>query len=250
MSSILSLATPLIILFIAFSIEFICVFFRCLFTDHTLKEYFSEKKAFFNTNFGGSPFWSKIILLLIVSAIAFGGFCLLWPFFFTNKNIGSFFEKDEYTQAYYAEIGNPIDSSFIPCVISIHKNYDEYTVESVRLPFGKPSSLYLDSIYEPADDANELEYDGYYESSVNYYLIEKMNSAHNADLKAYEETMKKTEYDILASSESDKFHLSMRCPHAKEIKEENKIYFNSADMAYLFGYDICSWCEDHASELY
>lgn len=98
----------------------------------------------------GDYIYLKVILFLI------GFFHIIMSAFFTNTQIGSFYEKSEYTEKYYINLTyNKNDVKFYKLPADIHSSIDEYedydgTIHSYR-------NYFLTKVYWP--NGNILEFD-------------------------------------------------------------------------------------------
>lgn len=177
-----------------------------------------------------------IFLLVVALALSYPLICK-W---FGSTEMGSFFEKYDYTEEYEALIW--IDKRPMFCVAEIEKNRREgYFIRKITLPYGK--CKYLDDDFSPKEEKNYL-----YDSEIGRVEIELLRVATAGSYRKIDTEYSPSSGDFCASKKSDVFHVdefsTFTCWNRARIKKSNEIYFRSAREARFLGFEFCSVCNE------
>lgn len=175
---------------------------------------------------------------IILSFILVIGFCgVIAETFFSTTEIGSFLEKSSFEENYEATIYAGEKPIF--CIVNVWKEHDKYGdsyyISYINLPYGKSDDI--DQEYYPERDDNTIDIgDNDVECKI---VIRNVATEYSYELLKNEVVTAYGKY--CGSKDGEKFH-SLSCVSAKNIKDENMIFFESETEAYLFGYDPCENC--------
>lgn len=144
-------------------------------------------------------------------------------------------EKEPTQESYEATI--LLDNRAIFCIADGYPEHKYVRLDTIHLPYGRTE--YIDEKYY-ADD-----------SSVDVSLgVWGLDGELVLGKLATENSYERLENQIIASSgdfcasrKSDVFHFA-GCPSAKNIKPENKVWFDDDRIAFALGFEICDRCNE------
>lgn len=168
-----------------------------------------------------SEFFSILSSILVFALIFWGGDLYL------HRNDG----KLEYYKA-VAYVGWHNDIP-VNSVVVLEWDYGSRYAHTAYFPGG----LVCDSFDE--FDAKNMEVRGYAGGdSIEFKLLDQTKES---AVEAIAEEVFSESGEIVVSKNGDCFHYK-DCPHAKQIKPENRIRFDSIAIAETFGYESCDDC--------
>ena len=231
-----------------FSVPALALLLVYLFRDS--KEFLQRKEASYR----------KIILICSLALIFLTGLSVvgladgILTHFLQNETVGAFYERWNYDTDYEALLSFEGRSMF--CIVHVRRETERYN------SYYFPDYEILDPLLLPygikRDTDNDAEFDPEYKGDVSSFSI----SFHNlfddvygceitlirpATSISYEKLKKAVvslSGEFCGSKKSDKYHY-VQCPYAKEIQEDNRIYFQDEEEACVFGYDMCDYCRNH-----
>lgn len=181
--------------------------------------------------------------VLIVTVAGIGNMILSRTM--ASTQIGAFYEKSEYEETYEATIY--LNEKPVFCLVDMRRSvdeyddgertrkYDNYWIDYIYLPYGKKGYV-EDSEYSPQRGGRV------------YLPISWEDVKIVLDRPADEESRKKLEAEVVTaygpicgSRSGDTYHRN-NCTSAKNIKMENKVFFENEKEAYMLGYGACQMC--------
>lgn len=183
------------------------------------------------------PIKSRSLKTVVIVLLAIGIANSLLSIFLEKREIGAFYEPDEYSVEYEATVS--ADSCTVPCIATVSKYDGVYHICDIRLPYGREQ--YMDDIKYDAR-ANyahvNMGYDLQWECALS--LSCPATSISYSRLSSYSQS---SNSGFCASIDSDVYHLR-DCRYVQRIARDNLIYFDSDLEAEILGFEICSVCRD------
>lgn len=180
--------------------------------------------------------------VLIVTVAGIGNMILSRAM--ASTQIGAFYEKSEYEETYEATIY--LNDKPVFCLVDMRRSVDEYDDgERTR----KYANYWIDYIYLPYGKEGYVEEEYSPQSRRSIYLPTSWESVDIVlNRPADEESHKKLEAEVVSaygpicgSRSGDTYHHN-NCTSAKNIKMENKVFFENEEEACLLGYEACQMC--------
>lgn len=199
------------------------------------------------------PFWNlrgqdkSFYIFFLDVAVVIGLVHMVLSEVVSSNEIGSFYEKANYTEDYAATLY--IGDSTIPCIVTISRNtyleedrrghtdvQTSYSLDYIELPYGKSEDL--NEAYSIKDNGRASISLGPQGQDAEVSLIAPATEEY---YDIVEKTAISSNGDICASRISDIYHHES-CQYVKNIDKNNLVRFNSPEEASAFGYEQCDRC--------
>lgn len=186
--------------------------------------------------------------LVAIVVLSLGCLNLILGIIYGNSQIGSFFERDDYSERYEATLY--IDEKPIFCLVDMYKSTDiedvgqnrsrrvtTYWLGTLYLPYGRTELI--DEEYDPDSSHNDVSIG----TDSEWFDIILEKPADESSQKKLDAVVVASYGDCCASRQSDVYHANS-CPIAQNIKPSNLIFFSSTREAEAFGYSPCEHCNN------